>query len=325
MNPTAPVQPTNMNVAVLLNTVSCDVEPLVRLLIDMKSRHAGLFEELMCTLEVALLRNSTKLVDVITRIFGGSKDINGLFDESMFKAPMSFDMTQCVVERVMQSVDTRYQTNLEIAMGDEEDVPSEVQKEQSLTIRRMTDLDPVYVQIDSSDAFIDWRMPAVEFVKIWNIKTAQKGERKARMMAQKKERKMRRMAQKKEHDMRIGQMEWHLLRDDHPLTGNAGQKLKRAKTTKAREAALRKADEKNYVQQFIADVVATDPGQLARVARQKEEEDEYRAQLALLTAVPWLLRDDHPPTGNALKPATKTEAGPVTTKMHDDQIVDALI
>eukprot|EP00622_Pseudochattonella_farcimen_P004281 FR739639.1.p1 GENE.FR739639.1~~FR739639.1.p1 ORF type:complete len:161 (+),score=15.63 FR739639.1:47-484(+) len=144
--------------------------------------------------------------------------------------------------------------------------------------------------------------------------TAQKEQRKARMMAQKKERKMR-----------IGQIEWHLLRDDHPLTGNAGQKLKRAKTTKAREAALRKADEKNYVQQFVADVVATDPGQLARVARQKEEEDEYRAQLALLAAVPWLLRDDHPLTGNALKPATKTEAGSVTTSMHDDQILEALI
>ena len=78
------------------------------------------------------------------------------------------------------------------------------------------------------------------------------------------------------------------------------------------------------MQQFVADVVATDPGQLARVARQKEEEDEFRAQLAL-----WQLRDDLPLTGNALKPATKpatkTEAGPVTTKMHDDQIIDALI
>ena len=312
MNPTAPVQPTDMNVAVLLSTVSCDVEPLVRLLIDMKSRHAGLFEELMCTLEVALLRNSTKLVDVITRIFGGAKDINGLFDESMFEAPMSYDTTQCVIERVMQSVDTRYQTNLEIAMEDREDVPSEVQKEQSLTIQRMTDLDPVYVQIDSSDAFIDWHMPAVEFVKIWNIMAAQKAERKARMMAQKKERMMR-----------IGQIEFHLLRDDHPLTGNAGQKLKRAKTTKAREAALRKADEKNYVQQFVADVVATDPGQLARVARQKEEEDEFRAQLVLLQhgrSVTTQRLATH-----ALKPATKTEAGSVTTSMHDDQIIDVLI
>ena len=312
MNPTAPVQLTDMNVAVLLSTVSCDVEPLVRLLIDMKSKHAGLFEELMCALEVALFRNSTKLVDVITRIFGGAKDINRLFDESMFKPPMSHDTNECVMERVMQSVNARYQTNIEFAMEDREDAPSEVQKGQSLTIQRMTDRDPVYVQIDSPDAFVDWHMPAAEFVKIWNTKAAQKAKRKARMMAQ-----------KNEYLMRLGQIEFHLLRDDHPLTGNAGQKLKRAKTTKAREAALRKADEKDYVQQFVADVVATDPGQLARVARQKEEEDEFRAQLVLLQhgrSVTTECLATH-----VLKPTTKTEARSVTKPMHEDQIIDVLI
>ena len=88
MNPLA-FEPTDMDIVALYDNVSCDVEPLVRLLIDMKSKHAGLFGELMPALETALSRNSTKLVDVITRIFGGAKDIDKLFDENMFKAPMS--------------------------------------------------------------------------------------------------------------------------------------------------------------------------------------------------------------------------------------------
>lgn len=263
-----------MNGVDLLNTTSCDVEPFVRLLIGMKSSHPGLFEELVCALPVAL-GNSTKFVDVITRIFGGTRDIDGFFDEDMFKAPMSYDTTQCVIERVMRSVNTRYRTNVEAAMIDREDTPSEVQKEQSLTIQKMTDLDAVHVQIDNSFAFTEWHMPARDFVKIWNNMMAQKEERKARMMAQKEERKTRRL-------ITIGQAEWHILRDDHPLTGNAGQKLKRAKTTKAREVALRKAEGMDFVQQFFADVTAIDAGQIARVARQKEEEDEFRASLVLL-------------------------------------------
>ena len=65
MNPLA-FEPTDMDIVALCDNVSCDVKPLVRLLIDMKSKHAGLFGELMPALETALSRNSTKLVDVIS-------------------------------------------------------------------------------------------------------------------------------------------------------------------------------------------------------------------------------------------------------------------
>ena len=313
MNPLA-FEPTDMDIVALCDNVSCDVEPLVRLLIDMKSKHAGLFGELMPALETALSRNSTKLVDVITRIFGGAKDIDKLFDENMFKAPMSNEMNQYMIGQVMRTVDMHYEIHITMAMNDREEVPPQEQKIQSLIIQKMAPRDPVYVQFDNHLAETDWYMPAADFVRVWNAMMAQKKEREAMSNIIK------------------GQINRHLdCGAENKSKVLVDQKLKRAKATRAMKAAWHKANVKDHEQQLIADVAATDAGQLARVALQQEEEDEFRAALGLLQppiAVDVAAEDSHGWWGTVyehVEPAIKTEAGAVTTSMHFDQILDALI
>ena len=311
MNPLAFVAPTDMDVGALLGNTSCDVQPLVRRLLHMKSEHAGLLGELVPALETALATNSTKLVDVLTRVFGGARDIDSLFNEGMFEAPMSNEMTEYMIEQVMRSVDMHYKIHCEMASNDREEVPPQEQTRQSLVIRKMTPRDPVYVQIDSQYVDIDWYMPATDFVKVWNAMTAQKKERKAMS------------------DVIKEQINRHLdCEAENKSKVLTSRKQKRAKAAGAMKVALRKANVKDHEQQLVADAAANDAGQLAHVALQQEEDNEFRAALGLMLPPVGMATDDWCDTlYEQVETATKADpqAGAVTKSMHFEQILDTLI